>query len=209
MRTIEVPDYGDSGSLYQTVHVPGPGDPGYTGQRLPESDPWAAKWNAALDEMEHGPANAWGPSGAADYPDAFEPRVWEWQGATADTAQIHLDQVEFPEGFQGAGPMFAAVPLGDRWYQLAARGATTYIPESGVPGTPEPQCAFLDRDQAEVVANASTLGELSYNQGLVGWNDVTAARAEADRQSDAEAWGGRGPCTYAEWLAEGEAEAGS
>ena len=33
---------------------------------------------------------------------------------------------------------------------------------------------------------------------------------EAGRQSDAEAWGGRGPSSsYAEWLAEGQPEAGS
>ena len=33
---------------------------------------------------------------------------------------------------------------------------------------------------------------------------------EAGRQSDAEAWGGRGPsASYAEWLAEGQPEAGS
>jgi len=33
---------------------------------------------------------------------------------------------------------------------------------------------------------------------------------EAERQPDAEAWGGRGPsASYAEWLAEGQPEAGS
>jgi hypothetical protein len=33
---------------------------------------------------------------------------------------------------------------------------------------------------------------------------------EAERQSDAEAWGGRGPsASYAEWLAEGQPEAGA
>lgn len=143
------------------------------------------------------------------HPYGFEPRVWERQGRTVDTAELHLDEAGFPEGYQGAGPMYAAVPLGNPWYALASRGITSYIPESGDPGTPEPECAFLDRDQAEVVANASTHGELSYNQGLVGWNDVTAARAEADRQAYADAWGGRGPsASYAEWLAEGELEAG-
>jgi len=134
--------------------------------------------------------------------------LWERQGRTERTAELHLDGPEFPERFQGAGPMFAAVPLGDAWYALACRGVTSYIPESGDPGTPEAECAFLDRAQAEVVADASTHGELTWNQGLVGWNDVTAARAEADRQADAEAWGGRGPsASYAEWLAEGQAEA--
>jgi hypothetical protein len=195
MKIIDVPDYGDSGSLYQKVQVPGPNDPGYTGQRLPEGDPWAPVWNAALTEQER----------EAD----SDPELWERQGRTADTRELHLE-ADFPEGFQGAGPMFAAVPLGDPWYQLAMRGVTTYIPESGDPSTPQPECAFLDRDQAEVVADASTNGELSYNQGLVGWNDLTAARAEAERASDAEAWGGRGPsASYAEWLAEGQLEAGA
>ena len=33
---------------------------------------------------------------------------------------------------------------------------------------------------------------------------------EAERQSDAEAWGGRGPsASYAEWLADGQPEAGA
>jgi hypothetical protein len=220
MRAIDVPDYGDSGSLHQTIQVPGPDDPGYTGHRLPDGDPWAAKWNAALDDMEReADIDSEPPASAADWlemapedrhPDGFEPRAWERQGATADTAELHLDDTEFPEAYQGAGPMFAAVPLGDPWYQLACRGATSYIPESGLPGAPEPECAFLDRDQAEVVADASTFGELSCNQGLVGWNDVTAARAESDRQAEAEAWGGREPSgSYAEWLAEGEAEAGA
>ncbi len=159
------------------------------------------------------------PASAADWlemapedrhPYGFEPRVWEWQGRTAETAELHQDEAGFPDGFQGAGPMFAAVPLGAPWYDLAARGVTTWIPESGDPGTPEPECAFLDRDQAEVVADASTHGELSYNQGLVGWNDVTAARGEADRQAFADAWGGQGPsANYAEWVAEGQLEAGS
>jgi hypothetical protein len=36
---------------------------------------------------------------------------WEWQGRSADTAEIHLTEPDFPEGFQGAGPMFAATAL--------------------------------------------------------------------------------------------------
>ncbi len=52
MKTVTVPDWGDSGSLYQTVQVARPGDPGYTGARLPEGEPWAAAVNAAMDEAE-------------------------------------------------------------------------------------------------------------------------------------------------------------
>ena len=160
---------------------------------------------SAADWLEAGPEDR--------HPDGFEARadapaelqLWERQGITADTAEVHLDEAGFPEGFQGAGPMFAAVPLGAPWYQLAMRGATTYIPGWGVEGAAEPECAFLDRDQAEVVADASTYGELSRYEGLAGWNDVTAARAEAERQAEDAAWGGRGPsASYAARQAEGQ-----
>ena len=52
MKTITVPDFGDSGSLYQQVEVPGPGDSGYTGARLPEADPWAKYVNPVMDAAE-------------------------------------------------------------------------------------------------------------------------------------------------------------
>jgi hypothetical protein len=45
VKTITVPDFGESGSLYQQVQVPEPGDPGYTGAGLPGSDPWARHVN--------------------------------------------------------------------------------------------------------------------------------------------------------------------
>jgi hypothetical protein len=79
--------------------------------------------------------------------------------------------------------MFAAVPLGDPWYTLAARGVTTYIPESA---SARVEYAFLDRGQAELIADASTGGELSRYEGLCGWNDLTAARARVERQALAE-----------------------
>ena len=52
MKTITVPDFGDSGPLYQQVEVPEPGDPGYTGIRLAESDPWAKYVNPVMDAAE-------------------------------------------------------------------------------------------------------------------------------------------------------------
>jgi hypothetical protein len=61
--------------------------------------------------------------------------------------------------------MFAAVPLGDPWYALAARGVTTYIPESA---SARVESAFLDRGQAEAIADTSTGGELSRYEGLCG-----------------------------------------
>jgi hypothetical protein len=119
---------------------------------------------------------------------------------------------DFPEGFQGAGPVFAAVPLGDPWYNLAVRGATTYVVE--IPRQ-DPEhvdgWAFLDRGQAEAVADAVADGEFSRYQGLCGWYDCTPARAEAGRLVAAEATRGRGPSAgHAERLAEVQGpEAGS
>jgi hypothetical protein len=94
-----------------------------------------------------------------------------------------MNESGFPEDFQGTGPMFAAVPLGDPWYNLALAGATTYISESA---SARVDVAFMDREQAERVADTATDGELSRYEGLCGWNDVTAARAEAERQALAE-----------------------
>lgn len=94
---------------------------------------------------------------------------------------------DYPEGYQGAGPMFAAVPLGDPWYNLAVRGSESYVVE--VP-TADPErvdgWAFLDRGQAEEAADAHADGELIRYAGLCGWNDATPAREEAERQALAE-----------------------
>jgi hypothetical protein len=94
-----------------------------------------------------------------------------------------MNEPDFPDGFQGAGPMFAAVPLGDLWYALAALGVTTYIPESE---SARGESAFLDRGQAELIADAATDGELSRYEGLCGWNELTAARADIERKALAE-----------------------
>lgn len=94
-----------------------------------------------------------------------------------------MNEPDFPEGFQGAGPVFAAVPLGDPWYNLALTGAVTCIPESA---TARVDAAFLDREQAERIADAATEGELSRYEGLCGWNDLTAARSDAERRALAE-----------------------
>jgi hypothetical protein len=75
------------------------------------------------------------------------------------------------------------VPPGDRRYSLATANAATYIPESA---SDRAAAAFLDREQAERVADSATGGELSRYGGLCGWNDLTAARADAQRQAPAE-----------------------
>jgi hypothetical protein len=133
---------------------------------------------------------------------------------------------DFPEGFQGAGPMFAAAELGDPWYRLAALGTDTYIRKNCEFGSDAdlPESAFLDRADAETVADASSGGIYEHWHGLsarvartpaaqreLGWEAAgqpsQADREAAARESDAEAWGGRGPLNYVDWLAEGQAEA--
>jgi len=51
-RHISVPDWGDSGSLYQQIEIPEPGDEGYPMAELPEGDPWAPAVNRAIREIE-------------------------------------------------------------------------------------------------------------------------------------------------------------
>ena len=51
-RSVTVPDFGDSGSLYQRAEVAEPGEPGYPTPELPEGDPWAEAVNAAIYEIE-------------------------------------------------------------------------------------------------------------------------------------------------------------
>jgi hypothetical protein len=51
-RYVTVPDFGDSGSLYQQVEVAEPGEPAYPTPELPEGDPWAPAVNAAICEIE-------------------------------------------------------------------------------------------------------------------------------------------------------------
>jgi hypothetical protein len=50
-RLVAVPDWGDSGALYQYVELPEPGDPGYPATELPDSDPWAPAINRAIREI--------------------------------------------------------------------------------------------------------------------------------------------------------------
>jgi hypothetical protein len=89
-----------------------------------------------------------------------------------------MNEPDLPDGFQGA-----AVRLGGPWYNLARSGATAYTPESV---TARADAAFLDREQAERVADSATDGELSRYDGLCECNDLTAAGAAAERQAPAE-----------------------
>ncbi len=58
-RTVWVPDFGASDSLYQPVPVAEPGDPGYPAPALPEGDPWAPAVNQARAEIEAGREDAY------------------------------------------------------------------------------------------------------------------------------------------------------
>jgi len=51
-RTVLVPDFGASGSLYQQVEVAEPGNPGYPTPELPQGDLWAPAVNQAIAEVE-------------------------------------------------------------------------------------------------------------------------------------------------------------
>lgn len=51
-RLVSVPDWGDSGALYQWIEVPQPGDDGYPMAELPDGDPWAPAINRAIREIE-------------------------------------------------------------------------------------------------------------------------------------------------------------
>jgi hypothetical protein len=94
-----------------------------------------------------------------------------------------MSEPDFPEGFQGSGPMFAAVPdLSDQWFALAGKGVTTYVVERAVlaPDGPIGGTAFLDRADAEAVADARTGGALWHWPGTYGWTERTPARAAAE-----------------------------
>lgn len=106
--------------------------------------------------------------------------------------------MDFPDNYTGAGPMFAAVPLGTPWLETASAGNTTYVLESpyGMPAelTNEEanaayneytgSTAFLDRAQVEQIADARGDGTFVRYDGLCGSNDWTA---KAQREYAAEA----------------------
>ena len=105
----------------------------------------------------------------------------------------------FPDGFQGAGPVYAAIPLGERWLEAATRGATTYVLEApyGYPaGMSDEEAsaaydayagysAFLDRGQAEAIADARGHGAFQRNEGLTGYHDWSEKADREFREADA------------------------
>jgi len=107
---------------------------------------------------------------------------------------------DFPDGFQGAGPMYAAIPLGTPWLDAATDGVTTYVLEApyGYPAEMSDAeasaayeayagySAFLDRAQAEAIADARGDGTFQRWDGLTGHNDWSAKADREMREADEE-----------------------
>ena len=107
---------------------------------------------------------------------------------------------DFPDGFQGAGPVYAAVPLGTPWLNVATDGATTYVLEApyGYPAQMSDAeasaaydayagySAFLDRGQAEQIADARGDGTFQRWDGLTGYSDWSAKADREMREADEE-----------------------
>lgn len=103
-----------------------------------------------------------------------------------------MTEVDFPDDFQGSGPMYAAVPMGTPWLDAATRGEQTYNlePPGGFDDTymtyeqaqSESEAyaghsAFLDKSDAIALADARD-GTYVHWDGLTGHNELTPA-AEA------------------------------
>jgi hypothetical protein len=109
-------------------------------------------------------------------------------------------ETDFPDGFRGAGPMYAAIPLGTPWLNAATDGLTTYVLEApyGYPAEMSDEAAsaaydayagysaFLDRGQAEAIADARGDGTFARFDGLTGHWDYSPAAAREMREADEE-----------------------
>jgi len=122
-----------------------------------------------------------------------------------------VTETDFPDGFRGAGPVYAAIPLGTPWLNAATDGLTTYVLEApygypAVMGDEEASAAydayagysaFLDRGQAEAIADARGDGTFVRWDGLTGYYDMSPAAAADMRAADEE---------FTAWLGSPEAE---
>jgi hypothetical protein len=107
---------------------------------------------------------------------------------------------DFPEALQGAGPMYAAIPLGTTWLNAATDGLTTYVLEVpyGYPADMSDEqasaahdayagySAFLDRGQAAAIGDARGHGTFTRWDGLTGYYDMSPAAATDMRAADGE-----------------------
>lgn len=100
---------------------------------------------------------------------------------------------DFPEGFTGAGPMYAAVPMGEPWLEVALRDEPTFIldsPEALGDPVNDPQgsealhaayaghSVFLEEADIIPLADARD-GTYMRFTGLTGWTRETPARRAA------------------------------
>ncbi len=134
---------------------------------------------------------------ADDTPMACPAEWCEWNDPHLHYPQT-ADEPDFPEYFQGSGPMYAAIPLGNPWLDAASKGVTTYVMESPYASPPDMTAdeagaahfayagwsAFLDRADVEVMADARD-GTFCRWDGLEGWNDWTASQDAAYRAAEA------------------------
>lgn len=122
--------------------------------------------------------------------------VWEHDGVDLGGG-ARIREPGYPDNFQGSGPLYAAVPLGEPWYQAASHGATTYVMEAPAPGATEAEAiaahqaysgnsAFLDRGQVEQISDARGDGTFTRWEGLTGRNDWSARLDAELRQADAD-----------------------
>src|SRR5438067_1798109 len=109
-------------------------------------------------------------------------------------------EADFPDGFRGAGPVYAAIPLGTPWLNAATAGLTTYVLEApcGYPAGMSDEAAsaaydafpgysaFLDRGQAEAIADARGDGTFARFDGLTGHWDCPPGAARDMREADEE-----------------------
>jgi hypothetical protein len=97
----------------------------------------------------------------------------------------------FPDGFRGAGPMFAAVPFGGLAMAAADAGMTTYCVywQQDPQGDPEigDGCVFFERADAEWAADTHSDGLFMRAVGLTGYNDWTP-KAQADYDATYQAF---------------------
>lgn len=80
MRTIMVPDYGDSGSMFQSLQIPEPGEPGYlspaermAGMDPERPDPWTpaiAREQAIAEYLDAHPVQGHACQGCEPEPEA-------------------------------------------------------------------------------------------------------------------------------------------
>ena len=111
-----------------------------------------------------------------------------------------MAETDFADGFRGAGLVYAAIPLGTPWLSAATDGLTTYVLQAryGYPAEMSGEAAsaacdayagysaFLDRGQAEAIADARGDRRFARFDGLTGHWDCSPGGAREMREADEE-----------------------